>query len=1028
MSSAAAETPETAPKRLYLVDGSGYIFRAYHALPKMNRADGTLVNAVRGFCAMVNKLLRERASIERGDSVAVIFDKSGITFRNEIYPDYKAHRPEPPEDLVPQFGLIREATRAFNLPCIEEEGYEADDLIATFARAADDAGIQVEIVSSDKDLMQLVRPGVTIYDPMKDKEIGRDDVHEKFGVDPTLVVDVQALSGDSVDNVPGVPGIGEKGASQIVAEIGPISDLVSGSHDASGLVEELQTRLSGHLEEIRSIAGRDVKINSQNDVADVMANVLGIAGIKKDKKGRPTVNTVTLEELSREGNEFADLILRARTLGKLVSGGIQKIIDNAEFARISLKLVTLKDDVPVQERIADFALTAPDPEALIGFLRAQEFRQLTERIAADFGIEVEAEAPVVEEAPSDVEYELVTDAAALARWIADAYAAGTVAVDTETTSLNAMRARLVGISLSVEPGRAAYVPVGHVAAEPQGGLDLGDGGAPPSDAPDQFDPKVALAALKPLLEDPAVLKVGHNLKYDLVILAQACVAHLGEDLVPAAVDDTMLLSYVLDAGRGGHGMDELAERELGLSTIKISELIGSGKNAITFDRVPLDQACTYAAEDADVTLRLHRAMKRRLVTEHMATVYETIERPLVPIIAAMERAGIQVDRAPLDDLSRDFAARAAELEAQAHTLAGEEFNVGSPKQLGEILFDKMSLSGGKKGKTGAYATGADVLEDLAAQGHDLPRVVLDWRQLTKLKSTYTDALVEQINPGTGRVHTAYGMAIAQTGRLSSNDPNLQNIPVRTEEGRKIRAAFVAPDGHKLLSLDYSQIELRVVAHRAGVAPLIAAFKAGEDIHALTASQVFEVPLEGMAREVRNRAKAINFGIIYGISAFGLARNLGIARGEAKAYIDAYFERYPGIRAYMDESVGFAREHGFVRTLFGRKIHLMGIADKNPAKRSFVERQAINAPIQGTAADIIKRAMVRVPAALDAAGLTGRMLLQVHDELLFEVPDAEVEATIETMRAVMENATLPALQLAVPLDVDAGVGQSWDAAH
>lgn len=942
MSSAAAETPETAPKRLYLVDGSGYIFRAYHALPPMNRSDGTPTNAVHGFCAMLHRLLENMRS-DDGDAIAVIFDKSAVTFRNDIYPEYKAHRPDPPEDLVPQFGLIREATRAFNLPCIEQQGYEADDLIATFARAAEAVGTEVVVVSSDKDLMQLVRPGVTMRDPMKNRDIGPEEVAEKFGVAPEKVIDVQALAGDSVDNVPGVPGIGVKTAAQLINEYGDLDALLARAEE-----------------------------------------------IKQPKRR-------------------------------------QNLIENAELARVSRELVTLKDDVEVDEAIADFALKPPDPETLIGFLQAQDFNRLTARIAADLGAEV-AEAPVVEEAPSDVEYELVTDEGALDRWVADAYAAGTVAVDTETTSLNAMRARLVGISLSVEPGRAAYVPVGHVAAEPQGGLDLGDGGAPPSDAPDQLDPKVALAALKPLLEDPAVLKVGHNLKYDLVILAQACVAHLGEDLVPAAVDDTMLLSYVLDAGRGGHGMDELAERELGLSTIKISELIGSGKNAITFDRVPLDQACTYAAEDADVTLRLHRAMKRRLVTEHMATVYETIERPLVPIIAAMERAGIQVDRARLDDLSRDFAARAAELEAQAHTLAGEEFNVGSPKQLGEILFDKMSLSGGKKGKTGAYATGADVLEDLAAQGHDLPRVVLDWRQLTKLKSTYTDALVEQINPGTGRVHTAYGMAIAQTGRLSSNDPNLQNIPVRTEEGRKIRAAFVAPDGHKLLSLDYSQIELRVVAHRAGVAPLVAAFKAGEDIHALTASQAFDVPLEGMAREVRNRAKAINFGIIYGISAFGLARNLGIARGEAKAYIDAYFERYPGIRAYMDESVGFAREHGFVRTLFGRKIHLMGIADKNPAKRSFVERQAINAPIQGTAADIIKRAMVRVPAALDAAGLTGRMLLQVHDELLFEVPDAEVEATIETMRAVMENATLPALQLAVPLDVDAGVGQSWDAAH
>ncbi len=921
------------PHRLYLVDGSGYIFRAYYALPPLSRSDGTPVNAVYGFCTMLLKLMEDAEA----EGMAVIFDAGRKTFRNDIYPDYKANRPEPPEDLVPQFELIRAATRAFGRPCIEQAGYEADDLIATYARLATERGYEVTIVSSDKDLMQLVRPGVGMLDPMKNRRIGEAEVRERFGVGPDKVVQVQALAGDSTDNVPGVPGIGVKTAAQLIGEYGDLDEVLARAEE-----------------------------------------------IKQPKRR-------------------------------------QNLIEYADLARISLELVRLRDDVPVTTPIDKFELTEPEPEALKPFLEAQEFNILLTKMLSRWTASG-ALAEGAAEAPVAAAYELVRDVEALQTWVGRAVAAGVVAIDTETTSLNAMRAGLVGVSLATEAGQACYVPVGHVAGDGGNGLDLG------AAAPEQMAPAEALAVLRPLLEDWSVLKVGHNIKYDLLVLGEAYARHLADKplLAPAAIDDTMLLSYVLDAGTNGHGLDELAGRHLGHAMIKFSDVTGTGKNQIGFAQVPLEQACDYAAEDADMTLRLHRLMKRRLVSEHMVTMYETVERPLVPVIAAMERAGIRVERAALERLSEDFARRMVGVEEEGRRLAGEDFNLGSPKQLGDILFDKMSLPGGKKGKTGAYTTSANVLEDLAAQGHDLPRVVLDWRQLQKLKSTYADALVDQINPDTERVHTAYGMAIAQTGRLSSTDPNLQNIPVRTEEGRKIREAFVAPEGRKLVSLDYSQIELRIVAHVAGIEALKEAFAQGQDIHAMTAAQVFGVPIADMDPLMRRRAKAINFGIIYGISAFGLARNLGIERGEARAYIDAYFERYPGIRDYMDETVAVARERGFVETLFGRKIHLRGIKDKNPAVRSFAERQAINAPIQGAAADIIKRAMVRVPPAL--GGLDAQMLLQVHDELLFEVAEPHVEATIDAVRTVMEGAARPAVELSVPLVAVAGVGQNWAEAH
>ena len=920
-------------KHLYLVDGSGYIFRAYFAIPPRSTSEGTPTNATFGFTNMLIKLLRDSDA----DGLAVIFDAGSRSFRNEIYADYKAQRPDPPEDLVPQFAAIREATKAFNLPCIEMENYEADDLIATYARLARAAGVEVTVVSSDKDLMQLVGEGVGMLDPMKNTPIGPAEVEAKFGVGPEKVVEVQALAGDSVDNVPGVPGIGIKTAAQLITEYGDLDTL------------------------------------------------LERAGEIKQPKRR------------------------------------EKLIENAELARISRDLVTLKDDVQIEVGLEGFGLAEPEPDTLRGFLEKYEFRSVLRRLADQLGGEQAGEEEEALPAPeaATAAYELVQDLERLGSWIAEAEERGVVAVDTETTGLDPMRAGLVGISLSTEPGKACYIPVAHRSRADDGELDLsaGNGGL----LEDQISLEEALAALKPLLEDSAVLKVGQNIKYDALVFARHGIA-------VAPIDDTLLLSYVIEGGLHGHGMDELAELHLGHKTIKFKEVAGSGKSQVTFDLVALDKALDYAAEDADITLRLHQILKPMLVEQHMVSVYESIERPLVPVLTAMERAGIKVDRARLRRLSNDFAQRTVELEEEIHKLAGRSFTIGSPKQLGEILFDEMGLPGGKKTKTGAFATGADVLESLAAQGHDLPARVLDWRQFSKLKSTYTDALQEQINPDTGRIHTSYSQAGASTGRLASNDPNLQNIPVRTEEGRKIREAFVAEKGCTLLSVDYSQIELRLAAHMAGVEALKQAFKEGHDIHAMTASQVFDVPLKGMDPMVRRRAKAINFGILYGMSAFGLASNLGIPQGEAKAYIEAYFERYPEIRAYMQNTKEEAKERGYVSTLFGRKIHLSMIRDKNPARRAFAERAAINAPIQGTAADIIKRAMIRVPDALAKAKLDSTMLLQVHDELLFEVPKDQVEKTTKVVRKVMEQACAPVLELSVPLVADAGTGKTWAAAH
>lgn len=918
------------PKHLYLVDGSGYIFRAFFALPPMNRADGTPTNAVFGVTSMLLNLIEQTDA----DYVAVIFDAKRQNFRNDIYPDYKGHRPDAPEELVPQFPLIHEAVDALNLPCLQMEGFEADDLIATYAEQAKKLGAEVTVVSSDKDLMQLVDDRVSMWDPMKNIAIKHDQVVEKFGVGPDRVVDVQALAGDSTDNVPGVPGIGIKTAAQLINEYGDLDTLLSRAEE-----------------------------------------------IKQPKRR-------------------------------------ESLIENAEMARISRQLVRLKNDVEVTVPLTELKRRDLDKDRLMTFLQANNFKRLIARVGDGTETGGAAEKAADVPAPADAEYELVQDVDTLKAWVARAEKAGVVAVDTETTSLNQMRAELVGISLSVEAGKACYIPVAHVAPGSGGGDLLGGGAAPPK----QIDKAEALGILKPMLEDPGVLKVGQNIKYDAVIFAN-------EGIQVGPIDDTMLISFVLEGGMHGHGMDELSELHLGHKPIAYSEVTGKGKSQISFAEVPLDKARDYAAEDADVTLRLWQILKPRLLEEKLTTVYETIERPLVPVLSAMERRGIQVDPTVLRQMSSDFGKRMMELEDGIKKDAGRDFNVGSPKQLGEILFDEMGLQGGKKTKTGAYSTNSDVLEPLR-DAHPIVAKILDWRMLSKLKSTYTDSLPEEIHPETKRIHTSYMMTGAQTGRLSSTDPNLQNIPIRTEEGRKIRQAFVAPEGSTLISLDYSQIELRLVAHVADIKPLIQAFRDGQDIHAATASEVFGVPLADMTSDIRRKAKAINFGIIYGISAFGLANQIGVARGEAQDFINRYFERFPGIRQFMDETVDYCRKHGRVETLFGRRIHIPTINDKNPMRRNYADRQAINAPIQGSAADIIKRAMIRIPKALENAGLTedAKLLLQVHDELVFEAPEDKAEAVIACVKDVMEGAALPILDLAVPLVVEAGTGKSWAEAH
>lgn len=974
---------------LFLVDGSGYIFRAYHALPPLNRkSDGLPTSAVLGFCNMVWKLMQDARNTDVGVTpthFAVIFDYSSKTFRNELYADYKANRSAPPDDLIPQFGLIREATRAFNLPCIEMEGFEADDIIATYARLAHEAGGDTTIISSDKDLMQLVGPTVWMYDPMKDRQIGVPEVIEKWGVPPEKMVDLQAMMGDSVDNVPGVPGIGQKTAAQLLEQFGDLDTLLARAEE-----------------------------------------------IKQEKRR-------------------------------------QTIIDNADKARISRELVRLKNDVPMTEGLDELALQQPDGAKLIAFLKTMEFSTLTRRVAEATGTDpaevapapvvvdltdvhgpdVGAGAPRAEPASEDAaaapagalatngkvstpaqlagaraqaaagakidhkRYACIRHRAELEAWIAEARETGVVAFRTETTSLDPMQAEPVGFALALKPGKAAYIPVGHRSSAE----DLLGGGR----AADQMSVDEALAALKPLLADKSVLKIGHNLKYDWLTMHRN-----GIEVEP--FDDTMLLSYVLGAGTGAQDIASVAERWLGHAMIPFKDIVGSGRNLIPFDLVDIERATTYATEGADIALRLWTVLKPKLVADGLVSVYERLERPLVPVLARMEERGISVDRQMLSRLSGEFAQRAAALEEAVYEAAGERFTIGSPKQLGDILFGKMGVPGGTKTKSGQWSTTAQRLEELAAEGYELPRRIVDWRQLTKLKSTYTDALPEYINPETKRLHTSYALASTPTGRISSSEPNLQNIPIRTAEGRRIRTAFIADPGNKLVSADYSQIELRVLAHIADIPQLTKAFADGVDIHAMTASEMFGVPVEGMPAEVRRRAKAINFGIIYGISAFGLANQLSIERSEAGDYIKKYFERFPGIRDYMESRKQMARDKGYVETIFGRRIHYPEIRASNPSIRAFNERASINAPIQGSAADIIRRAMIRMEDALAREKLSARMLLQVHDELIFEVAEEEVAATLPVIKTVMEGSAMPAVALKVPLAVDARAADNWDEAH
>ena len=947
-------TEASAPEQLVLIDGSGYIFRAFHALPMMMSPEGVPVNAVFGFTKMLMKLMDDL----QPSHVLVIFDAGRVTFRNDIYPEYKQNRTDPPDELVPQFSLVRDATEAMSLPVTELPGFEADDLIASYAKMAHESGTDCLIVSSDKDLMQLVRPGVTMLDPMKQRRISDAEVVEKFGVLPNRVVDVQSLAGDSTDNVPGVPGIGIKTAAELINQFGDLDSLLAGAE--------------------------------------------------------------TIKQPKRREN----------------------LVNFAEQARISRELVRLKDDVPLDNNIASLVRQHRDMDRLSAFLSGQGFNSLLASIGAknaasqktaptsgkpDSASPFGAILPPHVEAPS---YELVTTTDALSRWIDEARSQGFIAIDTETTSLNASSASLVGVALATAPGKACYIPLRHVApaseGAAQGGLDFaGDAEVAETVMLEQMDEAEALSLLRGLCADPSILKIGHNLKYDAHVLSLE--QNGGLSLTP--VDDTMCLSYVLDAGRTErHGLDYLALSLLDIQTIKYQDVCGKGAKQISFAEVSPEAACTYASEDADITLRFWTMLKPRLAREGMSSVYERLERPLIPILAHMEAAGIKVDTPLLHGLSQDFAGRIQILEGEIHQLAGETFNIASPKQLGEILFEKLGYEGGKKSKTGAFSTGADILEDMAENGVEIARKVLDYRQLAKLKSTYTDALMASVNNRTGRVHTSFSMVGASTGRLSSSDPNLQNIPIRTQEGRQIRGAFIARPGCKLISADYSQIELRLVAHVAQEKTMLEAFRNGVDIHAQTASEVFGVPLDQMDAETRRRSKAINFGIVYGISAFGLSRQLSIPQSEARDYIATYLDRFPGIRTYMNDAREFAREHLYVETLFGRRIHIEQIGASNQAMRGFSERQAINAPIQGSAADIIKRAMICLPAELAAQGLAADMLLQVHDELIFEVPEEQAEQSVQLIKSVMENAASPVVQLSVPLVVDAGIADSWSEAH
>ena len=916
-------------QRLILVDGSGYIFRAFYALPPMSREDGTPVNAVFGFTSMLLKLSEDM----EGENILVVFDAARTTFRNAIYKEYKANRSEPPEELVPQFDLIKKATTAIGLKSLEVENYEADDIIATYVKIAKKENIETLVISSDKDLMQLIQDGVSLYDPMKNIKIGPEAVLEKFGVSPDKVIDVQALAGDSSDNVPGVPGIGVKTASQLINEYGSLEKLLDNA-----------------------------------------------SSIKQEKRR-------------------------------------ESLLNNAELAIVSKKLVSLFSDVPIPYKISDLKWTPRNDDNLLAFLKENNFKRLENRY---FDLE-QAGNSQPESKNIEQNYNLITKLSDLQNLIDECIKCGVIAVDTETDSINAVQANLVGVSISTKPGTAYYIPLRHI----ENSLPLLiDEKLDQKDKIEQINFDSAINLLKKILEDPSIIKVGHNIKYDMLVFSQKRNGSI--NLHP--VHDTMCMSYVNDANRYSHKLDSLAKDFFDHDTIKYDDICGKGAKQVTFDKIHPNDALNYAAEDADFCLRIFLALKEELFISKLNSVYERIERPLINVIANMEKEGILIDKSTLNALSIEFQDKLTLLQKKIYESCGEEFNIASPKQLGEILFEKLNLPQDKKSKTGNYSTSISVLEGLSTKGFEIADLIIEWRTLSKLKSTYTDALQESINKQTKRVHTSYSMASASTGRLASTNPNLQNIPIRTSDGRRIREAFIARDGYKLISADYSQIELRLMAHAANETEMIKAFNENVDIHSQTASKVFGIPIEDLDAETRRSAKAINFGIIYGISSFGLSKQLSCSQSEAKNFIESYFDQFPKIKSYMDAMIENAKMKGYVETFFGRRIPIKGINSKNFQERSFAERQSINAPIQGSAADIIKRAMIKIHNVFQEKNIESKMLLQVHDELVFECPKDEINTVSNLIKKEMEQANLPLFPLNIPIVVDFGEADNWSEAH
>ncbi|MCH2377164.1 MAG: DNA polymerase I [Pelagibacterales bacterium] len=910
----------------YLIDGSGYIFRAYYALPPLSRkSDGLPTGAVNGFCTMLYKLLedsRSDAGKNKPTHFVVIFDSARKNFRNEIYKDYKANRTETPEDLAPQFEYIRKSVEAFNVTSTEMLNYEADDLIATYTDKIIKKGAKVTIVSGDKDLMQLVKPGVRLYDPMKSRVLGNKEVKEKFGVEPSKVVDVQALAGDSSDNVPGVPGIGIKTAAELINKYKSLETLLEKAHE-----------------------------------------------IPQNKRR-------------------------------------ETILENKNKAILSRKLVELKNDVPVKQKIETFTLKKINKEKLYDFLREMEFNRLLSQVISRYGETFEQKVKNLKKTPIfDLKkYQTILKINQLEEWIKKIEEKGIVAVDTETSSLNPHEANLVGISLCSGPGTACYIPLEHITEK-------------------VLEKKIVLKKLKNILQDKSIKKIGQNIKFDFIIL-------LRNEIKLDPIEDTMLMSYALDAGKHRHNMDNLSEIHLNHKPISFKEVAGTGKKQISFNKVPIKLATQYAAEDADVTFRLYTFFRERLDKEKLLKIYELFEKPMVNLLSQMEIEGIKINSSFLKELSKKFDNKIKKLEKEIFSIAKREFNIGSPKQLGEILYNELKIAKIKKTKKGGFATSAAVLEDLAFTGHKLPRIVLDWRQLTKLKNTYTDALPEHLNANTNRVHTSFLLAATTTGRLASSEPNLQNIPIKTEDGKEIRKAFIAERNHSLISADYNQIEMRILADIADVKELKKAFKNNEDVHSLTASQVFDIPLNKIDKETRRRAKAINFGIIYGISQYGLAKQISVSNSEAAEFLKSYFKKFPEIKDYMNATINFCRKSGYVNNIFGRRCYITGINDKNYNVRNFQERAAINAPIQGSAADIMRLAMIKITSEFEKnPNYKTKMLLQIHDELVFETPQDELEKIVPIIKKNMLDASSSEHhQFTIPLTVDINSGNNWGEAH